>query len=324
MNRRDAPVVLATAAVAGPHAAFAQPRTPRRVAWIWTGGPERNVEVTRTALAGASFPAGRDLVFEVHVVEQTDEAIRRVVDGIIAKGVDALVAQGQVCPAVHRAVGGRVPTVVAFSGDVVAAGLVESLRRPGRRTTGVSFLALELVGKRLEILKELAPTAKRVGVLLNARHYGYQAELEETRAAAQRLGLDAEVFEIRGIEDFAGAYAAMARARLSGVVLFPDATMTRAAKETAAFALRERLPLVSGWAVFPQEGALASYGPDLGEAYRLVGGHYLARILRGEDPSTMPVERPSRLYLVVNLRTANALGVAVPSSVLARADEVIR
>jgi putative ABC transport system substrate-binding protein len=296
----------------------------RRVAWLWIGGAEGPLDNFRKSLADAGYAEGRNLALEVVVVEQQDDKVRSAVDAVLARGVELIVAQGPVVPVVHRAVAARVPVVIAFSGDPVEAGLVDSLRRPGRRTTGVSFLTLEMVGKRLELLKEMAPRTRRVGVLLNSRHYGYQAELAETQRSAAALGMETETFAVRTIEDFPATFAAMARHRLSGIVIFPDALMTRMGPEIARFALGANLPLVSGWAQFPRDGALASYGPDLTEAYRRVGGHYAARILQGQDPSTMPVEQASRLYMVINLATATALGLTLPPSILARADEVIR
>jgi putative ABC transport system substrate-binding protein len=275
----------------------------------------------RAALAQAGFVDGATLATEVLAPALDGSDAAAIVGTALRNGAELIVAQGPVVPPLHRAVAQRVPMVVAFSGDLVAAGLADSLRIPGRRTTGVSFLVLELVGKRLELLTEVAPKARRVGVLLNSRHYGYQAELAETERAAHALKLATETFDARSPQDFVRAFEAMARAKLDGVVVFPDATMTRMAPDIAAFGLREKLPVISGWAAITEAGALASYGPDLGEAYDRVGAQ-AARILRGADASAMPIELPTRIRTTLNLKTAQALGVALPPSLTARAEIV--
>jgi len=295
----------------------------RRVAWIWAGGRESIIDACRAGLREHGFTEPGTLALEVRTVGLQAEGVGTLVDAIVAGGAEVVIAQGPVAPVVHRAVAGRVPVVVAFSGDVVEAGLVESLRRPGKRTTGVSFMVLELVGKRLELLKEIAPSVRRVGIVLNSGHYGFRAELEETLRAAKALGMSSETFDVRTADAFEPAFRAMSRAKLDGIVVFPDALMTRMAPTLSAFAIRERLPVVSGWDEIVRGGALASYGPDLTEAYARVGVQ-AARILEGADASLIPVERPTHIRIAVNLRTAAAIGVTVPRAVIARADEVIR
>jgi putative ABC transport system substrate-binding protein len=313
--------LLAGFVAALPLSAVAQKPVPRRVAFLWgSAGPE-TLQRVRAGLAHAGFVDGATLAIEVLAPALDGSDAAAVVGTALRNGAELIVAQGPVVPPLHRAVAQRVPMVVAFSGDLVAAGLAESLRTPGRRTTGVSFLVLELVGKRLELLTEVAPKAQRVGVLLNSRHYGYRAELAETERAARALKLATATFDARSPQDFVRAFEAMALAKLDGVVVFPDATMTQMAPDIAAFGLRERLPVISGWAAITEAGALASYGPDLGEAYERVGAQ-AARILRGADASAMPIELPTRIRTTLNLKTAQSLGVALPPSLTARAEIV--
>jgi putative ABC transport system substrate-binding protein len=313
--------LLAGFVAALPLSAVAQMPVPRRVAFLWgPAGPE-TLQRVRAGLARAGFVDGAALASEVLAPALDGNDAAAVVGTALRNGAELIVAQGPLVPPLHRAVAQRVPMVVAFSGDLVAAGLADSLRTPGRRTTGVSFLVLELVGKRLELLTEVAPKAQRVGVLLNSRHYGYQAELAETERAARALKLATATFDVRSPQDFVGAFEAMALAKLDGVVVFPDATMTRMAPDIAAFGLRERLPVISGWAAITEAGALASYGPDLGEAYERVGAQ-AARNLRGADASAMPIELPTRIRTVLNLKTARSLGVALSPSLTARAEIV--
>lgn len=291
----------------------------RRIACLWGPAGQATLSRVKDALARSGFVEGAMLATQTFTPALDGSDVAAVVETALGNGAELIVAQGPVVPLVHRAVAQRVPMVVAFSGDLVAAGLADSLRMPGRRTTGVSFLVLELVGKRLELLAEVAPKAQRVGVLFNSRHYGYQAELAETERAARAFKLATVTFDVRSPQDFARAFEAMARAKLDGVVVFPDATMTRMAPDIAAFGLREKLPVISGWSAITEAGALASYGPDLDEAYDRVGAQ-AARILRGSDASAMPVELPTRIRTTVNLKTAKALGVALPPTLTARAE----
>lgn len=295
----------------------------RRIAILWGGGQPDQLETIRTTLAREGFVEGRSLAIALRQLPLDGSTAAAVVEEVLREGTELILAQGPIVPPVHRAVAQRVPVVIAFSGDPVAAGLVDGLRRPGRRTTGVGFLVVELVGKRLEMLVEIAPLVRRVGILLNSRHYGFETELAATERAATALKLTVQTFDARAPAEFTDAFAAMTRAKVHGVIVFPDALMVQMAPQIAAFAIRERLPVVAGWVSIARGGALASYGPDLGEAFERVGVQ-AARILRGADPSDMPVEQPTRIRTTVNLKTAQALGITLPAAMVARADEVIR
>jgi putative ABC transport system substrate-binding protein len=272
MDRRDVLKCAAAGLLAAlPFGANAQDRNVRRIAWIWSGGAVDTINTVRESLRAEGFVEGRNLVLDVREIGLAGDRAAEAVDEALKGGAELIIAQGPVAPTVHKAVAQRVPVVIAFSGDPVAAGLVDSLRRPGRRTTGVSFLVVELVGKRLEMLRELAPGAKRVALLLNSRHYGFQSELAATERTAQALGLATEVFDARAPEEFPHAFQGMTASKVQGVVVFPDALMTRMAPSIAEFSIRERVPVVAGWAAIARAGVLASYGPDLTQAYERVG-----------------------------------------------------
>jgi putative ABC transport system substrate-binding protein len=303
--------------------AIAQRARARRIAILWGGGTPEQLATVRATIAREGFPDGLGMTTDVRHIALDGSDAQALTEGALRDGAELILVQGPVVPPVHRLVAERVPTVIAFSGDPVAAGIVDNLRRPGHRTTGVSFLVAELCGKRLEMLVEIAPAMRRVGVLLNSRHYGYQAELAETQRAAQALRVATEVFDARSPGEFDPAFQAMGRARIEGFVVFPDALMTRMAPEIAAFAIRERMPAVAGWAAIARGGVLASYGPDLDEAYERVGMQ-VVRILRGADASMLPVEQPTRIRIVVNQKTAAASGLTLSPALVARADEVIR
>lgn len=322
-HRRRYLVGLAATAALVLRPARAQRARPRRLAILWGGGTPEQLAIVRGTIAREGFAEGTGLTTDVRNVALDGADAAATTDAILRDGAEVVLVQGPIVPPVHRTVAQRVPTVIAFSGDPVAAGLVDSLRRPGHRTTGVSFLVAELCGKRLEMLAEIAPGMRKVGVLLNSRHYGYQAELAETERAARSLRVATETFDARAPDEFATAFQAMARSRIDGFVVFPDALMTRMAPDIAKFAVRERMPVVAGWAAIARGGVLASYGADLDEAYERVGMQ-VVRVLRGADASTLPVEQPTRIRIVLNLRAAEATGVTLSPTLIGRADEVIR
>jgi putative ABC transport system substrate-binding protein len=173
-----------------------------------------------------------------------------------------------------------VPVVFGFSGDPVEAGFAESLARPGRNLTGVSVLSLELVGKRIELLKDVIPILTRVAILASPEHPGEQAELHASQAAAKALGLTLEYFPVRDVPELETALAAIPRSRVQATVVFPDALTLRSRDRIARFGLEHRMPVVSGWAQFADAGCLVTYGPNLRAAFRRLAA-YVDRILRG-------------------------------------------
>jgi putative ABC transport system substrate-binding protein len=211
-----------------------------------------------------------------------------------------------------------IPVVFGYSGDPVEAGLVESLSRPGGNMTGISYLALDLVGKRIELVREVLPGAKRIAIVAQPQHPGDQGERRASQAAATALGLSLEYFESRNTAQLMDALAAIEKSRSDAVV--QNIILNR--ERIAAWALKSRIPAVSGWAQFAEGGNLMSYGPNLREASRRLA-FYVDKILKGAKPAEIPVELPTRVELVVNLKAAKALGVTVPQTVLLRADQVI-
>jgi putative ABC transport system substrate-binding protein len=215
-----------------------------------------------------------------------------------------------------------VPIVFSFSGDPVEAGFVNSLGRPGRNMTGITWLSFELVGKRLELLKEAAPRVSRLAILANPAHPGEQRELGETEKTARVVGTTVQYHQVRTTPDFHAAFDAIIRDNANALLVFPDfATMVHR-RQMAEFATKHRLPSVFGWREYVEAGGLMSYGPDrLETAKRLAV--YVDKILKGAKPADLPVEQPTKFELVINLKTAKALGLTIPSSVLGRADQII-
>ncbi|MBI3371498.1 MAG: ABC transporter substrate-binding protein [Betaproteobacteria bacterium] len=327
MNRRDALRALFTTLLASPCAlpnpARAQPRV-LRVVYV-TGNSKESVTVPlaafREELKALGYVEARNLSFDVGYGEFSRERTRKLSAEAMAKKPDIILASHG---AVHTfsELTKTTPIIAIYSGDMVEAKLVKSLARPGVNITGVQLLGFDLVGKRIEILKELVPSIKRLAVFAMSAHPGLTQEREVSVAAAKQLGISIVFFPLANPQDLdAGLTAAQARG-VDGVVLFPDPITLSGAPRIAAFALEHKLPVVSGWYNYADAGGLVSYGPNLREAWRRVASHF-DRVAKGADPATLPIELPTIIELVLNLKTARALKVKVPQSVLVRADRVI-
>ena len=310
-----------------PGVAAAQPaRRVARVGWLgWSGAAlgrqaTAPLEALRAGLQARGWQEGVDLALVVRSGERAQA--RQLASELVAAKVDVIVAQG---PMVFgaRLPGDPTPLVFAIDGDPVEAGLVTSLARPGADTTGITALNLALAVKRLELLIETRPGITRIAVLANAVHPGLQAELRETRNAAERLGLTLQYLPVSAAEDFPTAFDAIARDGTHAVLAFPDTLINAQARVIAGFAEQHRLPSISGWAEFAHAGNLMSYGPNLRAFLGLLAGH-VHKLLQGVKPADLPVEQPARFELVVNLKAAKALGITLPQSLLLRAVEVIQ
>jgi putative ABC transport system substrate-binding protein len=215
-----------------------------------------------------------------------------------------------------------IPIVFAFSGDPIQAGFVRSFARPGGNLTGISFLALELVGKRIELLKAVMPGLQRIAIVANSQHPGDQAERRASEEVAKAMGLEIEYFEASGVAQLSSALDAISKTRCQAVVMFPIQSIISNSGHIAAWSLKHRIPAVSGWAQFAEEGNLMSYGAGVRETFRRLAT-YVDRILKGAKPGELPVELPLHIELVINLKTARALDIVVPQAVILRADKVI-
>lgn len=200
--------------------------------------------------------------------------------------------------------------------------MVDSLSRPGGQFTGITFLAYDLVAKRIEVLKEIVPALRRIAVIASPEHMGEPREFAASKAAADRLGLSQSYHPARNAAELEAALDGTRAARAEALVVFPDPLTNARRALISEFALRHRLPAVSGWAVYADSGLLLTYGPNLVDAWRRVA-YFVDRVLKGAKPSELPVELPRSLEMVVNLKTARALGLTIPPLVLLRADRVI-
>jgi putative tryptophan/tyrosine transport system substrate-binding protein len=266
---------------------------------------------------------GQNIVIELRRAE-SDAQLAELVTELIGLKVDVLVALGgNIIRPLAKMDTGTVPIVFSVSGDPVAAGLVKSLARPGGIMTGITQLNTELVGKRLEFLKEAVPRVSRVAVVEDPMHPGEQREVHETQSAAQLLGMTLSFHQIRTTADLAPAFEAIIKENAHALVAFPDGVTLRYRKQIAEFAAQHHLPSVFGWQEYVEAGGLMAYGPNRVEQNRRIAT-YVDKILHGAKPADLPVEQPTTFELVLNLKTAQALGLTIPPSLLLQATEVIR
>jgi putative tryptophan/tyrosine transport system substrate-binding protein len=323
MKRRDFITLLGAAAVAWPLAARGQQRgKPARLGYLSAGSPpDSNFASFLAGMRALGYGEGRDFVIEVRYAARDYSRFPALVEELLSARVDLIVAGGPASRAAPLAAA-SVPVVFGFSGDPVDAGIVASFARPGGNATGVSFLSLDLSVKRIDLLKEAKPAMTRVAVLSNPDHAGDASELKATRETADALGLAIEHFEVRTDDGFEPVFAAIAASKCDGLLSFPDALTNFNRQKIVAFALRQRLPSIYGWKMYAQAGGLMSYGPVQHDAFARLAV-YVDKILKGAKPADLPVEQPTKLEMVVNLKTAKALGLEIPPGLLLRSDELI-
>jgi len=298
---------------------------PARIGWLSAGGSGDHSALNAFVhgLRDLGYVEGSNLVIDARWSEGSQQRLQQYALDLVRSKPQALVTQaGQAIFAVRR-MKPTIPVVFGLSGDPVEAGLVASFSRPGGNFTGVSFLSLELVGKRMELLKEALVSLRRVAVLANPSHPGEKGEQREARAAAKTLGLDIEYFPARPGSDYDRVLPSVIKSHSQALFIFPDAGVIRNSEKIAAFSVKNRMPAMSGWAEFAERGNLLTYGPILNEGYRRLAT-YVDKILKGAKPMDLPVELPKEFELVINLKTAMQIGLTIPPNVLARADRVIR
>jgi len=303
--------------------AFAQ-SSQIRIGWMSnTRAADAGVflDALRAGLREHGYVEGRNVVIEERWGDDAAARSEQSVAELVALKPNVIVTQGPAALALRKHTS-SIPVVFGFSGDPVEAGIVQSLARPGGNLTGISFLTLELVGKRVELLKEIMPQAKRLAVVANPQHAGDKAERRASEAAASALGLTIEYFEARNGAQLLEVLPMVEKSRSDAVMLFPVQFVISNRGRIAEWAVRTRMPAISGWAQFAEGGNLMTYGPNLVDTYKRLAW-YVDRILKGTKPAELPVELPTRVELVVNLRAAKALGISVPQSVLLRADRLI-
>lgn len=307
-------------------AAAGQSSSMLRVAWV---SPERadptspNLVAFRSGMRELGYAEGKNLVIDTWWGEGSSERLDQMAGAIARARPEVIVtATGLAVLPMMRA-GLELPIVFVISADPVEAKIVASFARPGGNLTGMSLFSLNLVGKRLELLKEAMPGLKRMAIIANPDHSGEPLELKAADEAATRLGFSYHYFPVRSESAFEQALVDVVSRRDEAILAFADGFTLGFAQRLAAFSVAQKIPTISGWASFVQRGNLMSYGPVIDECYRRLAV-YVDKIHRGAKPAELPVELPTKVELVINLKTAKALGITIPQSLLLRADAVIQ
>jgi putative tryptophan/tyrosine transport system substrate-binding protein len=281
---------------------------------IWEGFFQRLREL--------GYVEGQNILIEGRFYGDRSERLPALAAELVRLKVDVIVAQGPPAPEAAQRATSTIPIVMTVHQDPVGSGLVASLARPGRNVTGLSLLSTELVGKRLQLLKDAVPGLSRVAVLLDPTHPAATLQLREAEVAARSLKVQLQVLEARAPGDFAGAFSAMTNGRAGGLILLGGLMFFVERTRIVELAAQHHLPAIYAAKENAEAGGLMAYGPNLRESYRRAAT-YVDKILKGAKPAELPIERPTKFELVINMKTAKALGLTIPQSVLARADEVI-
>ncbi len=324
MKRREVLAILGSSLTLATLPAWGQKKRIPRVAWF-SYGDARSVEGMLAAFTKGmqqqGYVAGKNVTIDVLMGEFSQEKTYQLAAELVANPPDLIVTQGFAVRAIMQRTR-TIPVVSGFSGDMVEGKLVASHARPGGNVTGIQFLAPELVGKRMEMLKELLPKLNRVAVIADPGHAGEMLERAASQAAADKLQIRMDYYPVKSLPEIDAALESARAGGAQALVVFPDSVTLTGKERIAAYAIKHRLPSVSGWDVFAEAGLLLMYGPNLNACWSRLAYH-VDRILKGAKPAELPVEMPTTVEVIVNLKTAKALGIAVPQSFLLRADRVI-
>ncbi len=326
MRRRDFIKVIASSAAAWPLAAYAQKSVVPVVGFIngaSAQGYARQLAAFLKGLGAAGYVDGQNVTVEYRWADGQNDRLPAMAADLVHRQVTVIAATSTLAALAAKAATKTIPIVFETGGDPVKLGLVTSLSRPGGNVTGVTQLNTELAPKRLELLRELIPTARVIALLINpANPTLAETNTKELQAAARTLGLELHVLNAKSEHDFDGAIAKFTQLRASGLVIGPDPFFVSRSEQLAALTVRYGVPAIFETREFAAAGGLMSYGASHTDAYHLTGV-YTARVLKGEKPSDLPVQQSTKVELFLNLKTAKTLGLNVPNTLVGRADEVI-
>jgi putative ABC transport system substrate-binding protein len=327
VNRREFITLISGAAAAWPLAAQAQQQALPVVGFINAASPEglarRQLDAFLKGLGETGFVEGRNVAIEYRWAKGQIDGLPAMVADLVQRQVSVIAATTTPAALAAQAATTSIPIVFETGSNPIQLGLVASLNRPGGNVTGVTSLIVEVAPKRLELLHELLPTATVMALLVNSADRALaQAQSREVLSAARKLGLDLHVLNASSQRDFDAVFANLTRLRAAGLVIGAGSVFLSGIEQLAALALRHTVPAIYEYRDFPAAGGLMSYGSDPTDSYRLAG-IYTGRVLKGEKPADLPVHQATKFELHLNLKTAKALGVTVPITLLGRADEVI-
>jgi putative ABC transport system substrate-binding protein len=326
LKRREFITLVGGAAVAWPLAAAAQQgaKVPR-VGFL--GNSDAALEANligpfRDGLRALGYEQGRNIAIEYRWAEGNYDRFPALVAELLASNVDVLVTAGTPAALAIKKATTSVPVVMIAVGDPVGTGLVPSLARPGGNLTGLSSIAPDLEGKRLELLREVVPRLSRVGMFVNSLNPFHTGSVQQARTAAQALGIQLQLLDVRAAEDLDAAFAAILKERPEALFILADRVFLHNRARMMDFAARQRLPNINAYHELVQAGGLMSFGPSYEDMHRRAA-IYVDKILKGARPADLPIEQPTKFTLVINLKAAKAIAVDVPPILVARADEVI-
>ena len=326
MRRREFIALLSGAAAAWPVGAHAQSTSGvYRVGLLSAGPPIADKSPLGAplirGLAKHGYVLDKNIAFERRGAEGQLDRLPQLVSELVASKVDVIVTAGYP-PALAAKQGTNLPVVAIFAGDPVGTGLVDSLARPGGHLTAISDVSAEVTPKRMELLKQMAPNLRRVAVLWNANDLGMTLRYQASETGAKALGISVQPLGVREPNEFDQAFEAMNRDMPDAILMVTDSLTILNRKRVFEFAAAHRLPAIYEFDFLVRDGGLMSYGPDMDESFMRVAA-LVDRILKGAKPAELPCEQPTLFRFVLNLKTAKSIGLEVPSSLLARADEVI-
>jgi len=322
MDRRA--FLAAFAVLVAPGSADAQPLgKPARIGYLQGGAPvgERD-DAFRKRLRELGWIEGQNTIIEYRYAEGKVDRLAAMAAELVRLNVDVIVTSGTTAVRVAREATATIPIVMA-SGEPVSTGLVASLAKPGGNITGLTHITRDLLGKRFELLKEIVPDAVRVAALLNPTNPGQALFASEMESSARTLALQLKILKLQDPDEFNRAFAAIVEWQARGLLVLEDPMFTTYRARLADLAVRHRLPAVFGTAFYVEAGGLMSYGANFTDLYSRAAV-YVDKILKGAKPGNLPIEQPTKFELVINLKTAKALGITIPQSLLLRADKVIQ
>jgi len=322
MNRRS--FLVSAIALASLHGAAAAQSRALKVGWL---SAQREASLTpylaalKKGFAELGYVEGQNLIIDYRFGNDQLGRVPELAADLVKSGVELIVAQGAAVSEIAR-LSLPVPIVYIFSGDPVAAGLADSLSRPRGNMTGVTLMAAELNGKRLEILRDIVPGLRRVAIIANPEHHGVHLERANSEQTGQRLGIEIRYYPTPSREALDAAFTAIKADPAQAISVFSDGFAVQNRKAIFDFASEQRIPVIAGWSIFARSGAICSYGPLQSEQYRRLAS-YVDHIAKGAKPSELPIQQPTKFETVVNMKVANALGLSIPPALLASADELI-
>jgi putative ABC transport system substrate-binding protein len=327
-NRRKLVIALGAGALAAPFSSFAQQQGK-----IWRIGfltarsrptlsnPDIYYDAFVQGMHQLGYVEGKNIVIDYRSADGKYDRLPELVAELVHLKVDVLVPQGTPVALVVKRANVTTPIVMTAVGDAVASGIVASLSRPGGNITGITFFLPELAAKRLELLKEVMPRFTRIAILVNQNNSLMKPILQAMETAAKLLNVRLQPFEVQNTTEFNGAFSAMVNKRIDAVVIPDDATFVSNDKLIAELATQYRLPSI-GYGEFAAAGGLMAYGVNRLDMFRRTA-YFVDKILKGIRPADIPVELPTKFELVINMKTAKALGIKVPQTIMLRADKVI-